>query len=126
MEVAMAGSGIRRQAIRVEYVDSTKTFAEVEAALDLNIPQLDPAIAAALHNHEGERAKELEHGSNLFIFLKRDHGALLRIASQTRKALQYEIGNPVTASMMTKHPAGRALCTAAGRGVRKPSGRSHL
>ena len=38
-----------------------------------------------------------------FIFLKRDHGALLEIAGQPRKALQYEIGNPLTATRMTRH-----------------------
>jgi len=111
MEIAVATPVITRQAIQVEHIriDSAKTFAEVEAALDSNIPQLDPAIAAALSNGESERAKKLEHGSELFIFLKRDHGALLHNSGQVRKAPQYEIGNPFTASMMTKHQLPAAL-----------------
>ncbi len=111
IEVAMAGPVVTQQAIQVEHVkiDSTKTFEKVEAALESAVPQLDPAIAVALSNGEGERAKELERGSELFIFLKRDHGVLLRSAGQTRNALQYEIGNPVTASMMTRYQLPAAL-----------------
>ena len=33
-------------------------------------------------------------GSELFIFLKRDHGALLQVSGRPGKATQYEIGNP--------------------------------
>ena len=80
-----------------------------KAALDAAIPQLDPAIGAALTNGEEERAKELERGAELFIFLKRDHGALLRITGRPRKALQYEIGNPLTATRMTRHQIPAAL-----------------
>jgi hypothetical protein len=65
-------------------------------------------IAAALANGDEKRATELERGAPLFIFLKRDHGALLQVTGRPRKALQYEIGNPHTASKMTRHrlPAG--------------------
>jgi hypothetical protein len=42
-------------------------------------------------------------GSELFIFQVRDHGALLAIAGKARNALQYEIGNPLTATLMTRH-----------------------
>src|SRR5277367_3254619 len=88
---------VTQQVFQVEHVkiESTKKFAEVEAALDAAIPQLDPAIGAALTNGEEKRAKELERGAELFIFLKRDHGALLQITGRPRKALQYEIGNTV-------------------------------
>jgi uncharacterized protein (DUF302 family) len=39
----------------------------------------------------------------------RDHGALLQIAGNKRNALQYEIGNPLTASKMTRHQLPAAL-----------------
>jgi hypothetical protein len=42
-------------------------------------------------------------GAELVIFLKRDHGALLQITGRPRKALQYEIGNAITATRMTRH-----------------------
>jgi hypothetical protein len=72
MEVAVADPIVTQQMFQVEHVKikSTKKFAEVEAALDAGIPQLDPAIGAALTNGEEKRAKELEGGAELFIFLQ--------------------------------------------------------
>jgi uncharacterized protein (DUF302 family) len=111
MEVAVADSTITRRVLQIEHVkiDSTKTFAEVGAALESAIPQLDPAIVAALNDGDEQRAKELERGSELFIFLKRDHGALLQITGRPRKAMQYDIGNPLTATRMTRHEMPAAL-----------------
>ena len=111
MEVAVADSNITRRVLQVEHVeiDSTKTFAEVEAALESALPKLDPAIGAALTNGDERRARELEGGSDLFIFLKRDHGALLQITGRPRKALQYDIGNPLTATRMTRRQMPAAL-----------------
>jgi uncharacterized protein (DUF302 family) len=110
MEKTMADSVVTRRVLQVEHITmkTTKKFAEVEAALERDVPQLDPAIAAALANGDEQRATELERGAPLFIFLKRDHGALLQVTGRPRKALQYEIGNPHTASKMTRHrlPAG--------------------
>jgi uncharacterized protein (DUF302 family) len=51
----------------------------------------------------------LEGDAELFIFLKRDHGAMLLAAGKARKAAQYEIGNPRTATMMTRHRLPAAL-----------------
>jgi hypothetical protein len=111
MEAAVADSTITRQVLQVEHVkiDSRKTFGEVAAALEGALPQLDPAIVAALTDGDERRAKELERGSELFIFLKRDHGALLQITGRPRKAMQYDIGNPLTATRMTRHEMPAAL-----------------
>ncbi len=111
VEVAMSDPTVTRRVLQVEHVkiESTKTFAEVEAALDSTIPRLDPAITAALTKGDEQRAKELERGSKLFIFLKRDHGGILQITGRPRKALQYEIGNPLTATRMTRHQLPAAL-----------------
>jgi uncharacterized protein (DUF302 family) len=110
MERTMADSVVTQRVLQVEHImmKTTKKIAQVEEALERNIPQLDPAIAAALADGDEERATELEQGAPLFIFLKRDHGALLRVDGRPRKAVQYEIGNPHTASKMTRHrlPAG--------------------
>jgi len=110
-EAAVTSSVISEQTIQVEHVRivSTKPFAQVEAALDTSVPELDPAIALALSHGELDRAKKLERGSELFIFLKRDHGALLRAFGQTRKALQYEIANPLAAATMTRYQLPAAL-----------------
>ena len=101
-----------KHTIGVEHVriESTKSFAEVRAALERNVPQLDPTLVKALANGDVERAKrEKEQGPELSIFQVRDHGALLAIAGKPRNALQYEIGNPVTASLMTRHQISAAL-----------------
>jgi uncharacterized protein (DUF302 family) len=102
---------VTQQVLQVEHVTivSTKTFADVEAALEAAVPQLDPAIAAALAHGDEARARALERGAALFIFEKRDHGALLQITGRRRNALQYEIGNPLTASRMTRHKLPAAL-----------------
>jgi hypothetical protein len=110
MERSMADPSLTRQVVQVEHIKSetTKKFADVVAALERNVPQLDPAIAEALAHGDEQKATEMERGQPLFIFLKRDHGALLQVVGRPRKALQYEIGNPHTASKMTRHrlPAG--------------------
>src|SRR6202167_5013486 len=110
MERSMANPSLTRQVLQVEHIkiETTKKFADVVAALERNVPQLDPAIAEALAHGDEQKATEMERGQPLFIFLKRDHGALLQVVGRPRKALQYEIGNPHTASKMTRHrlPAG--------------------
>lgn len=110
MEKAMADPIVTQRVLQVEHVkiETTKKCADVAAALERSIPQLDPAIREALANGDEQRATELERGAPLFVFLRRDHGALLQVVGRPRKALQYEIGNPHTASKMTRHrlPAG--------------------
>ena len=110
-EAAAADAAIARKTLQVEHVeiDSTKSFADAEAALESELPQLDPEISAALAHGDEQRAKELERGADLFIFLKRDHGALLAIAGRPRKAIQYEIGNPLTATRMSRRQLPAAL-----------------
>src|SRR6516164_9005766 len=103
---------MKKHAIEVGHIriESTKSFAEVRAALERNVPQLDPTLVKALTDGDVERAnREKEQGPELFIFQVRDHGALLAIAGKARNALQYDIGNPVTASLMTRHRLAAAL-----------------
>jgi uncharacterized protein (DUF302 family) len=111
LEKAMADSTITQRALQVDHITmkTPKGFAEVEAALERTLPQLDPQIAAALVSGDEQRATELERGAPLFIFLKRDHGALLQVTGRPRKAVQYEIGNPHTASKMTRHRVAAGL-----------------
>jgi len=111
MEGAVADSTVTRRVLQVEHIkiDSTKKYAEVEAALESTIPQLDPEIVQALAKGDEQRANELERGAKLFIFIKRDHGAILQITGRPGKALQYEIGNPLTATRMTRHKLPAAL-----------------
>ena len=101
-----------KQTIAVEHVriESAKAFADVRAALERTVPQLDPSLLKALGEGDAERAaREKKEGPELSIFLVRDHGALLKTAGKARNALQYDIGNPVTASLMTRHRLAAAL-----------------
>ena len=51
----------------------------------------------------------LEAAATLSIFANRNHGALLAIAGLKRQAIQYDIGNPLTASLMTRHNVSAGL-----------------
>jgi len=105
-------STVTSRTIAVEHIkiESGKKFEEVRRALEETIPKLNPAVGEFLRKGDQERAKaEEEHGPKLSIFLDRDHGALLQIAGGTRNARQYEIGNPLTASKMTRHQLPAAL-----------------
>ena len=98
--------------IQVEHVTirSTKRFADARAKLERSLPQLNPEIPSLMASGDAKRLHEkLEAGPELAIFLSRDHGGLLRITGQPRKALQYEIGNPLTASKMTRHQLAAGL-----------------
>jgi uncharacterized protein (DUF302 family) len=98
--------------LQVEYIkiDTAKSFSDVKAALESLVPQLDARILVLLQYGESDRArKELERAPTLSIFNIRDHGELLQITGQPRKAVQYDIGNPVTATRMTQHQLPAAL-----------------
>jgi len=98
--------------IQVEHViiRSKKNFAEARATLERSLPKLNPEITALIASGDTKRLHEkLEAGPELSIFLSRDHGSLLRIAGHARKAVQYEIGNPLTASKMTRHQLAAGL-----------------
>ena len=108
----MADPVITQRRIQIEHVriEAAKPFEAVKAALEELVPPLDPAIPEALRQGDIERAKEaLQRGPDLAIFSARDHGGLLRIAGLARKAVQYEIGNPLTATRMTQHQLPASL-----------------
>jgi hypothetical protein len=97
-------SGLRHVTeIAVEHIriSSGRPFAEVRHKLEGAVPKLDGSIVNSLASSDQGRAKDYEdNGPQLSIFLERDHGALLQIAGGRRSAIQYEIGNPFTASKM--------------------------
>ena len=103
---------ITQRRIHAEHIkiESAKPFEAVKSALEALVPPLDPAIPEALRQGDIIRANEaLQRGPELAIFSARDHGGLLRTAGYARKVLQYEIGNPLTATRMTQHRLPAAL-----------------
>lgn len=89
---------------------SKKSFDIVKAKLESLFPRIDDGIFTLLRYRESARAlRELEALPALSIFGFRDHGALLSIAGLQRRAIQYDIGNPLTASKMTRHQISAAI-----------------
>jgi uncharacterized protein (DUF302 family) len=112
MTQVLPPASIRLHTIAVEHIriSSEQSFTEVRRKLESATPRLDIGIAEALDNGDQKRAKDYEdNGPKLSIFGQRDHGALLQIAGGKRNAIQYEIGNPLTASKMTRHQLAAAL-----------------
>ena len=82
----------------------------MKAALESMVPQLNTKTLELLAQGEAcKRVEALGAGPELSIFLARDHGATLLDGRPKKKALQYEIGNPLTASKMTRHKLPAAL-----------------
>src|SRR5262249_14641913 len=91
-----------------------KPFEEVARAFERQLGRFEPDVyksLAASGDTEGVRAKiEAMAGSSGFmLFGTQDHGALLRLAGQKRKAIQYVVGNPLFAYQMTQHDIRASL-----------------
>jgi len=85
-----------------------KPFQEVVAGLDRQLGRFDPqAITALAANRNPEEARtkieKMVGPSGFMLFGAMDHGALLAMVGQKRKAIQYTIGNPLFAIQMTEH-----------------------
>lgn len=100
----------------VEHVrlESDKPFGDVARALERQLGRFDPDAykqLAAGGDVEGVRAKieAMAGPSGLMLFGTQDHGQLLRLASQKRKAVQYVVGNPLFALRMTQHDIRASL-----------------
>jgi hypothetical protein len=90
-------------------IETDKPFALVRTALEKLVPAIDTEIPVLLEDGLTDRLKQrLEAAPQLSIFLKRDHGMLLGIYGTARNAIQYEIGNPLSASIMTRYQLGAA------------------
>ena len=96
------------------HVETEKPFAEVTAALKARMGKFDPAVYEQLRSGadpEAVRARleGMAGPSGFMLFRTSDHGALLRLAGQTRKAVQYLLGNPLFAVRMTGHDVRAGL-----------------
>jgi hypothetical protein len=101
-----------QRAIEVTHVviESQKAAAEVRESLESLIPPIDEEIPELLSDGVTDRLKQrLEGAPKLSIFLKRDHGMLVGLYGKVRDAVQYDIGNPLTASRMTRYQLAAGL-----------------
>src|SRR4051794_34199244 len=102
--------------ITVDHVRRTtsKPFGDVTTAFERQLGRFEPGVyqaRAAGGDAEGARAKieAMAGPSGFMLFGTQDHGALLRLAGQHRKAIQYVVGNPLFALQMTQHDVRASL-----------------
>jgi uncharacterized protein (DUF302 family) len=95
-------------------VKTEKPFGDVAAALEARMGRFDPAVYDQLRRGdapEAVRAKleSMVGPSGFMLFRTSDHGALLRLVGQKKKAVQYLVGNPLFAIQMTQHDVRAGL-----------------
>jgi uncharacterized protein (DUF302 family) len=95
-------------------VRSPKPFDDVASAFERQLGRFDPnvyrSLAAGGHVEEAKARIEAMAGpSGFMLFGTNDHGSLLRIVGQQRKAVQYVVGNPLFALQMTQHDTRASL-----------------
>ena len=100
----------------VDHVRRTtdKPFGDVTTAFERQLGRFEPGVYQALAaggDAEGTRAKieAMAGPSGFMLFATHNHGALLRLAGQKRKAVQYVVGNPLFALRMTQHDIRASL-----------------
>jgi uncharacterized protein (DUF302 family) len=91
-----------------------KPFEEVAKAFERQLGAFDPSVRkAGTEDGDTEAAKAkiaaMAGSSGFMLFGTQDHGALLRLAGQRRKAIQYVVGNPLIALQMTQHDIRASL-----------------
>jgi uncharacterized protein (DUF302 family) len=96
--------------ITVDHIRRTtnKRLEDVTTAFVGQLGRFDPDVYQALAaggDTEGARARieAMAGPSGFMLFGTNDHGSLLRLAGQKRKAVQYVVGNPLFALQMTQH-----------------------
>jgi len=99
-----------RGKVMVEHVSvkSEKPFGEVCAGFEARLGKFDSAVYEKLRNGaDPEVVRTQLEGmvgpSGFMLFRTSDHGALLRLVGQDKKAIQYLVGNPLFAIQMTRH-----------------------
>ena len=101
---------VQGRKVMVEHIhlETAKPFGEVAAALEARMGKFDPAVYEQLQKGADAevvraRLEKMVGPSGFMHFRTSDHGALLRLAGQKKKALQYLLGNPLFAIQMTQH-----------------------
>lgn len=110
------GHPVNVSCFRVDHVrrQSAKPFEEVAKAFERQLGTFDAEVRkAATEGGDTEAAKAkiaaMAGPSGFMVFGTQDHGALLRLAGQKRKAMQYVVGNPLFALQMTQHDIRASL-----------------
>ena len=91
-----------------------KPFEEVAKAFERQLGRFDPDVYEYLAaSGDAERAKAkieaMVGTSGFMLFRTTDHGTLLSILGEKKKAIQYILGNPLIAIQMTRHNLAAGL-----------------
>lgn len=101
---------LRNLTVEHRALDCARSFEEVHRALMGSLPALKPEVSEILMRGESEQvAIARRDWPKLWLFLTRNHGELTVADGLKAKAMQYEIGNPLTAERMTRHVLAAAL-----------------
>ena len=110
------GNTMNDTRITVDHVrlESAKPFEGVTTAFERQLGRFDPDVYKSLtadDDAEALRARleAMAGPSGFMLFASHNHGALLRLAGQKRKAVQYVVGNPLFALQMTRHDLRASL-----------------
>ena len=91
-------------------VTTTRSFAEVSMAFERQLGRFEPAVLESSSPTEVRTRLEAMAGTSGFmLFGTFDHGALLTLFGEPRKAIQYVVGNPLFAMQMTRWKLGAGL-----------------
>ena len=95
-------------------ISADKSFGDVTRDFENRLGKFDPTALRnpSTREHEADvrsRIQAMAGSSGLMIFYFVDHGLLLTLFGQPRKAIQYLVGNPLTALQMTSRDVRAAL-----------------
>ena len=107
-------------------VTMDKPFQKFAAALERQLGRFDPDVYQELEKGGDPaavkaRLEAMVGPSGFMLFKTSNHGALLGMLGQPRKAIQYIVGNPLFAVEMTRHAIGAGPTRPARAGLRGPA-----
>ena len=112
----LAGNSMNESRFTVEHVclEADRPFDDVAKAFERQLGRFDQNVvnslpASADTKEAKARIEAMAGPSGLMLFGTTDHGALLLLAGQKRKAVQYVVGNPLIALQMTQHDIRASL-----------------
>jgi uncharacterized protein (DUF302 family) len=92
--------------VRHMSLETNTDFERFTQNFEQSLGRFDPCLVADLETAPEEAQKRLEKAAGeegLMLFNIQDHGKLLNILGNPKKAKQYVLGNPLTAITMTRH-----------------------
>ena len=93
-------------------VETRKGFAEVREGLEQRLPRFNLDVLPSLVAEPREAVRRVEAVAGpggLLRFATVDHGSLLAVLGESRKAVQYVLGNPLIAVQMPRHDPAAGL-----------------